>query len=1079
MLAKRPHEDCSSGSSPKKQRLECAIYPADDNDISSIVGRKRSIEDTENDPPYKKGKAHETPTDEDAPDQPPDNNNIPQPAGESMEAVNNDDAKMDSVNHLPNFVTTQRPSTPVQENDAQEPENSVDADEWTGPSAVHLPLTSPLRLPFLGPTRGLSSNAQSPLPSPSSGPLFICSSTEPLPPPGLALNQTGSPPSPISSFIRSSTAPLPSPGSTFGCPSAEESPLLGPALAQAFSPPSPGPFYERCNTEPPPSPGHALGHTYSPLSPGPSFDRSSSEPLSSFDPAYGHASNVQSPLPENADDFEQANNAIVEVDVPPWLPTEELNPAYRDEMLRKELKDFTDFEPKVVNLAEPEVAAYRERAAVVAGNVCKAMQYFRISSILQESVPMLASLIRSDSTQAIEFTHSAYNDVLGLAFRLEKDCNLFSDWAGTEAFGNVAGAGADWFFEESIISGAEAITMFVARLLKGFNHHAKGEHGRPEPRRLLFPSLAIDFKELDDQGNGRLVIGLEAKSITDVLANGSKAAFSLDSDYAEVSDEWYAGLFAAIEVRPGMSDSDEEDAKFHLAKRSRNIYRTQPNRRFLWGLTICGKSVRAYLFGPNFVLDSEDLNMDISTEAGCNEVVKLFVNLSFAEDYRLGYDPTIKRLHDLNCWKITAPCNADDGSSTGSCTYYSNKVLEADDHIIGSHKRRFLATKKMPTPDEPIRDKDCTVVVHDMWSELLRPVRENFCDEDISDELYILRYINDDFWGRIDLNGTYPVLAECGIARFECGSQHKPTDDTNYGILGNIYDEPSIPLGAPIPGCVHRRYVTGPIGSPLTEITSAEDMVAVAMDIMETCRQMYATSKHIHLNMSPDTIRFRRLNNGRIKGMIWGFNGLANRGKTSAESASERVGPPHFMSVNAVELNSNPLTELDEWESLIYIMHSVVLHSWKRFAKTETETDARIDTELDDNLAYLKRWDEKVKSFDSSAKRECLDNSANFSRYLNTLDDTIPGCKIIKDLLNDLRGALIESNCYHKDAVGALIREGEYMEPDPFSEDPVDLSPMVDPFRIRADWAPYIAARLRAILDHYAANLTQWSHPKN
>ncbi|KAI7826757.1 hypothetical protein BX661DRAFT_30145, partial [Kickxella alabastrina] len=87
MLAKRPHEDSSPGSSHKKQRLECAIYPADDNDISSIVGRKRPIEDTDNDPPYKKGKSHETPMDEEASDQPTNNNAIPQPAGEPIEAV--------------------------------------------------------------------------------------------------------------------------------------------------------------------------------------------------------------------------------------------------------------------------------------------------------------------------------------------------------------------------------------------------------------------------------------------------------------------------------------------------------------------------------------------------------------------------------------------------------------------------------------------------------------------------------------------------------------------------------------------------------------------------------------------------------------------------------------------------------------------------------------------------------------------------------------------------------------------------------------------------------------------------------
>ncbi|KAJ1947389.1 hypothetical protein GGF37_000461 [Kickxella alabastrina] len=1066
MLAKRPHEDTPSGSSPKKQRIKYIIHPADDNknNSSSSVGRKRSIEDTENDPPYKKGKAHATPTDKDTPAQPANNNTIPQPTGGPREGVNGVDSESDFVNHMCDFMATHRSITPVQEDNTQEleqPEVVEDVEDVGEQEPEDVEDVEEQEL-----ENGADANkqneldiAQSSLPLPSPGTLFIRASTEPLPPPGLALNREGSPPSPGPSFIRSNSEPLPSSGS---------------ALVREFSPPSPGPLFIRSSTEPLPPSGHALGQTYSPLSPGPYFIRSSSEPLPSSGVSYGYASTVQPPSQDNADNSEQEDSSSVELDAPLRLSAKELDMAYKDEILSKAMSYMCDAEPKVVNLAEPEVAVYREKAAAVAGNVCMAMHYFRTSSSLDDSIPVLASLIEDESTRAIELAHSAHDDVLRLAIGLEEDSILFSHWADAEALGSGAGTGAAYTAEHSIFSGAEAIIMFVARLLEGFNNLSEDNQDFPKLRRLLLPSFAIDFEAADAQGNGRLVLGLEAKSIANVLANSSNSAASGVSEYAEVSDEWYAGLFAAIEVRPGMLESDEEDAKLHLAKRSRNIYRTQPNRRFLWGLTICGSFVRAYLFGPNFVLDSEDLNMDISTEAGCNEVIKMFVNLSFTEDYRLGYDPTIKRLHDLDCWEITVPMTSANGRrSTGSCTYYSNKVLEADDHILGSHKRRFLATMAMPTADEPIHDEGCTAVVHDVWSELLRPVRKNFCDDDFCDEIHFLKQINGDFLGNMELNGTYPVLAECGIARFKCGPQQKPADDTNYGILGDLYDEPSNPLGTPITGCVHRRYVTGLIGSPLTEITSAGDLAAVVVDIMETCRQIYAVSGYVHLNLSPDTMRFRRLEDNSIRGMLLGLDCLARREKPSAAHPNGNLGTPQFLSVNAIERNSNPLTELDEWESLIYVLHSVVLHRWKRLVETETKTDADvgIDTELDNNLAYLKRWDEKTKSFDSSAKRECLDNSATFARYLNTLDDTIPGCREIKELLSDLRGALIESRCYHKDAVGALIRERKSKEVDPFSEDPVDLSPMVDPFRIRADWVIQIASRLKDILAFYAANL--------
>ncbi|KAJ1718539.1 hypothetical protein LPJ53_006466, partial [Coemansia erecta] len=74
-------------------------------------------------------------------------------------------------------------------------------------------------------------------------------------------------------------------------------------------------------------------------------------------------------------------------------------------------------------------------------------------------------------------------------------------------------------------------------------------------------------------------------------------------------------------------------------------YTKQLNRRFIWGLTLCGDAVRVYSIFNDHLLASRD--MKLTEVDGRAKLIQLLVNWSFCEDHRLGYDPTMTWLPKL------------------------------------------------------------------------------------------------------------------------------------------------------------------------------------------------------------------------------------------------------------------------------------------------------------------------------------------------------------------------------------------------------------------------------------------------
>ncbi|KAJ1941018.1 hypothetical protein GGF37_003734 [Kickxella alabastrina] len=223
-----------------------------------------------------------------------------------------------------------------------------------------------------------------------------------------------------------------------------------------------------------------------------------------------------------------------------------------------------------------------------------------------------------------------------LAEHIGEEHAIFFKWATT----GTSVDQACHMYPESGVLNADGFVLFIACLVDGLHRHAKGEQGRPEPRQVLLLSVALAAEVTNGQGNVLSSLGIVAMLVDDVLASRIESTITSKSEIAEISDELHANLFAPVEVRQGSSYNDKYNAEVKLIKCCCKIQCTQPNCSFQWGLTICDSLFQVYLFGSNFSIASE--NMDI-------QVIRLFVNWAYTEDYRLGYDSTIKRLHDLGC----------------------------------------------------------------------------------------------------------------------------------------------------------------------------------------------------------------------------------------------------------------------------------------------------------------------------------------------------------------------------------------------------------------------------------------------
>ncbi|KAJ2790594.1 hypothetical protein H4R20_006989, partial [Coemansia guatemalensis] len=221
-------------------------------------------------------------------------------------------------------------------------------------------------------------------------------------------------------------------------------------------------------------------------------------------------------------------------------------------------------------------------------------------------------------------------------------------------------------------------------------------------------------------------------------------------------------VFAIIEAKK--SAALQKDAVKQAIRYNRSVYSSQPNRRFVWSLTVCATRVCACLLLHDTVLVSK--RMDIATASGRRQLIQLLVNWSMCDQLQLGYDPTIryildKRIWIIDCFDDPADTEQQRHALTNSLpTHYRvSEFLFRANSVEGRHTRCFLSVQC----DEDGEDIGSgIVVIKDAWAATQHPP-----EQDERSEIRILRSITEKLSIAPGIDHLYPKIKHGGHVRFK------------------------------------------------------------------------------------------------------------------------------------------------------------------------------------------------------------------------------------------------------------------------------------------------------------------------
>ncbi|KAJ1727526.1 hypothetical protein LPJ61_004521, partial [Coemansia biformis] len=436
----------------------------------------------------------------------------------------------------------------------------------------------------------------------------------------------------------------------------------------------------------------------------------------------------------------------------------------------------------------------------------------------------------------------------------------------------------------------QAFIKFVADALPEAVNNGRASIPGPNargPRRIIaFQLTNVVAVDSDDMRRPDIVLTEDIGQTEGGVANNRPA---------------YWGAVGVIEVK--RAKNGQRRAYEELFVYTRNIYANQYNRRFAWGLTICGTIVRACLFGHDKVIVSDV--MDVSAASGRRRFVSLLVNWALCESAQLGYDPTIQWVEADGMWNIEIY----DETSQETHTCHDAMMRHNTTSVFGRHTRCFRA-KMTETVDGQVRETE--VIIKDSWAHA--SIANGIAPRN---ELAYLREISDRLHNHGDLTGKYPHLNAGGIVRIR-GSETPGVaiDDTTSTFISDL----GVQMINYMPSRVHRRLAMSPIGRPLQTINTVDELIVVVHDVMCAHAAILEHCRILHRDISINNILIRG-EGAQIVGMLIDFDyAVRTGGATGGQQNPDRTGTPPFMSIGNLELSSVERTALDDWESLIYIL---------------------------------------------------------------------------------------------------------------------------------------------------------------
>ncbi|KAJ2782860.1 hypothetical protein H4R18_002009 [Coemansia javaensis] len=554
--------------------------------------------------------------------------------------------------------------------------------------------------------------------------------------------------------------------------------------------------------------------------------------------------------------------------------------------------------------------------------------------------------------------------------------------------------------ERQMYPGLVYLVRYVARRVKGSDE--------AEPHRLILPTDLVDFKCLEETEDQRIDIGLECRPLdSDVSHLPAESISRLPRCVVGASRAGYINLFAILEAKIGTSPSSAAAAHAQLFQYTRMVYETQYDRRFAWGVTVCGTGVRVCVLGPNFAAASPCISL--ATEDGRAALVRLLVRWSFCEEHQLGYDPSIAYEPDSACWSIQVPGLG----GAAAETFYTNEMFAIADRLFGRHTRCFYASPTVPRPGQLTSACDGAVVIKDMWPEA--PEDEA---ADVRDEIKHLTTISAELRGVDAVAGMYPTIVAGGRVQLP-RHDGDPRHDTTPAVFGAVLQRAAAAKGLgdrdmppTIPPRIHKRVAMTPVGRPLRELASPYELVVAVAHAMRCHSEIVARCGILHRDISPNNIMFVRETDGGIRGLLIDFDHAISLTCAPAEARQDRTGTLPFMSIGNLKQSDVERTALDDWESVIYIL------CWFGVIGLNSEL---VSYDEIGKHPQLKKWVFGAHKEIAAEKRAHLDNGRHFAQITDEFNEAMdPEVAIdgesqwfLSFVVEGLRSALIDNGYPH------------------------------------------------------------------
>ncbi|KAJ2527613.1 hypothetical protein IWW43_005821, partial [Coemansia sp. RSA 1935] len=310
--------------------------------------------------------------------------------------------------------------------------------------------------------------------------------------------------------------------------------------------------------------------------------------------------------------------------------------------------------------------------------------------------------------------------------------------------------------------------------------------------------------------------------------------------------------------------------------------------------------------------------------------------------------------------------------------------------------------------------------IKDAW-----PYESSDSQHTSQNELDIMKYIEKKLGGKsVDRLGI--VRAEnSGIVRFrEAGNL--VNDDTS-AMLGSVFADfkvalsqtPTVPTtnnraltednpAKSILLRVHQRMILQPLGRPLHTLKSPYELIIVLADIMVAHSVILKTCGYLHRNISPNNIMV--VDDGeRVRGLLIDFDHAIKTDK-SRLAIAERTGTLPFMSICNLQNSKVQRSELDDWESLLYVVCWLGVHGVNRDEQVAYQQE--IDAMCKDDEYYkppLAKWE--AGTFDDVAitKKNDLEDDESFNDCVLQYFQEGAAYDELKAMARSLRLALFEN----------------------------------------------------------------------